>query len=170
MFSLLLELWNKNIVDETGSLIHHISVIVFFFTFIYLFLFTNDISVNMGDINNFITLRKHILTCHVGNFVFWAGVTIKTADSLTLLKVFSESWSARYTTCGGYSLKKIRHIIEINSLANVSNTAVIHKRKPSKDLLLHNISCYKAKITLFSYLMIKFYKYLVIFISWNMRE
>jgi hypothetical protein len=55
----------------------------------------------MGDISNFITLRKHSLTCHVGNFVFWAGVTIKTADGLSLLKVFSESWSARYTTCGG---------------------------------------------------------------------
>jgi hypothetical protein len=52
---------------------------------------------NMGKIN-LITLINDNITCHVGNFIFWAGVTNKTADVLSFLRGFSESWSARHTT------------------------------------------------------------------------
>jgi hypothetical protein len=54
--------------------------------------------VNMGEKFSLNILINYNLTCHVGNFIFKAGVTNKTADILFFLRGFSESWSARHTT------------------------------------------------------------------------
>jgi hypothetical protein len=55
--------------------------------------------VNMGEKFNLNILINYNLTCHVGNFIFRAGVTNKTADIHFFLRGFSESWFARDITC-----------------------------------------------------------------------